>query len=107
MHALHSVGVLLFSEADLQYAAYWCKDRCKEDQEDLLKQYNEVWRYIHASIQTTCIIMHLMFITQCIRTCMHVIVWIRCYNLIHCVMYSYVQVCLGSSQWDVQEESDS
>lgn len=38
------LGILLFSEADLQHALYWCKGKSLEDKKELLKCFNEVWR---------------------------------------------------------------
>ena len=47
MSFLRIIGILLFSEADLQHAAYWCKDKSDEGQEELLRHYTEVWKYVN------------------------------------------------------------
>ena len=37
-------GILLFSDADLQHAMYWCQDKSPEDADAF--SFNEVWRSV-------------------------------------------------------------
>ena len=38
------VGILLFTETDVQHALYWCKDKSQENQQTILNEFQAVWR---------------------------------------------------------------
>ena len=54
-------GILLFSDADLQHAMYWCQDKSPEDADALLKSFNEVWRSVIIHCKNTVLATLLYF----------------------------------------------
>ena len=43
-------GILLYSESDLQHAAFWCKGLTREGEQGILRQFQAVWQYVYSHV---------------------------------------------------------